>query len=60
MSDRVEREYHAIVWTKDVQHGQRVTIWAADLDEARKRLEQQYGQGTVFDLHNEEDANRPR
>ena len=54
-------EYRAIIWTTDASTpGQRVTVVAKGLDEARKKLEGQYGNGTVFDLHNEEDASRPR
>lgn len=61
MSEGREKEYKAIIWTKDLaQPGQRVTIVATSLDDAKKRLEVEHGEGTVFDLHNEEDANRPR
>lgn len=53
------REYKAIIWIAD-NPGKRVTMFANDLGEARNILEQLYGKGTVFDLHNEEDAEKPR
>jgi hypothetical protein len=61
MSERREKEYRAIIWTKDPERvGKRVVIWAIDLDTAKQRLEEEYGEGTVFALHNEDDANKPR
>lgn len=53
--------YHAIILdpTKN-KLGERVTILAESPLEAKKQLEKRYGKGMVFDLHNEEDANRPR
>jgi hypothetical protein len=56
-----KRRYRAIVWIEnDPQPGERVEILADDLDDALKLLELKYGQGNVFNLHNEEDANKPR
>ncbi len=56
-----EKLYHAIIWLPDPDvPGQRVTVIAKDLAEARVKLEVQYGKGNVYNLHNEEDANRPR
>ena len=50
-----------MIWLKDPnQPGKRVSVLAGSLDEARQLLEEQHGAGTVFDLHNEDDANRPR
>lgn len=55
------REYKAMVWVKGSNEpGKRVTVSAADLDEAHRLLVEQYGDGNVFDLHNEADADRPR
>jgi hypothetical protein len=54
------REYRAMIWKDDSARGQRVTVWASSLTEAKKLLEEKYGEGTVFDLHDEEDANKPR
>lgn len=53
--------YKAIILdrAKD-QLGERVTILAGSLREAKNLLEEQHGKGTVFDLHNEEDANQIR
>jgi ribosomal protein L31E len=53
--------YKAIIWKRDSDKpGERVTVDAENLKEAKEKLESQYGEGTVFDLHNEEDAARPR
>lgn len=54
------REYHAIIWIKDDVPGKRVSIFAKDVDDAFERLEEMHGKGTVFNLHNEEEANRKR
>ena len=40
--------------------GQRVTLLAESLDDAKRQLEAKFGKGHVFTLHNEEDAIRPR
>ena len=53
--------YKAIVWDVDQNvPGQRVNVLANDLAEAKSKLEAQYGEGRIFDLHNEEEATRPR
>ena len=50
-----------MIWEDDLQKpGQRVTVSAESLDDAMKQLEAKYGEGRVFNLHNEEDAARPR
>lgn len=60
MSDN-DKLYHAMIWTGDSSiPGQRVTVLAENLREAKKKLEQLHGEGNVYDLHNEEDAARPR
>ncbi len=38
----------------------RVTVVARNLDDATERLESEYGQGRVYSLWNEDDANKPR
>jgi hypothetical protein len=55
------RLYKAIILdrTKD-QLGERVAIMAASLGEAKNMLEEKHGKGTIFDLHNVEDANQVR
>jgi hypothetical protein len=59
--DSNERLYRAIIWIRGSDRpGQRVSVIARDLDEAKKKLESEYGEGNVFDLHNEEDAAAPR
>jgi hypothetical protein len=38
----------------------RATVFANSPEEAREKLEAEYGEGTVFLLHNPEDAANPR
>lgn len=53
--------YEAMIWIKDpTVAGQRVSVTAKSLEDAKSRLEAEYGKGTVFDLHSAEDANRSR
>jgi hypothetical protein len=53
--------YRAMVWSDGPdQPGRRVSVMAVSLDHARQQLEAEYGQGSVFDLHNDDDAARPR
>lgn len=55
------REYSAMIWVKDSnQPERRVTVWASDLMEAKRLLDDEHGAENVFDLHNKEDAERPR
>jgi len=59
--DRNVRPYRAMIWIRDSGGpGQRVSVLAENLKEAKEKLEAEYGEGNVFDLHNEEDAARPR
>jgi hypothetical protein len=51
--------YHAMIWIGD-RPGERVTIVAESLEDAREKLEAKYGKGTVFYLRNKEDEARPR
>lgn len=56
-----KRLYRAIVWGQNPdQPGERVSVFADDLDDAMKLLEEKYGKGNIFDLHNEQDAEKPR
>jgi hypothetical protein len=51
--------YKAIIWDDDpAKPGRRVSVPAENVQDAKKRLEEEYGEGHV--LHNEEDAVRPR
>jgi hypothetical protein len=53
--------YRAMIWKGESDYwGPRVTVLAETLEEAMEKLEAEYGKGTVFLLHNEEDAARPR
>jgi len=53
--------YKAMIWSDDPNKpGQRVTVMAESLEAAKNQLEKDYGEGHVFDLHNEEDATQPR
>ena len=50
-----------MIWEDDSRKpGRRVSVLAESLDQAKEQLEKEYGEGHVFDLHNEEDAARPR
>ena len=53
--------YHAMIWVHASDRpGQRVSVLAENLSDAKKKLEAEYGEGNVFDLHNEKDAAQPR
>jgi hypothetical protein len=57
----LEREYEAVIWTDDsTVPGKRVAIFAENSSAARRALEEIYGKGNVFNVHNEEDAAKPR
>jgi hypothetical protein len=53
--------YKAIIWDTDQSRpGKRVSVLAKDLGAAKEKLEEEYGKGCVFDLHNEEESSRLR
>lgn len=52
--------YKAIIWETSSSVGKGVDVIAESLDAARMKLEGEYGEGTVFDLHSEIDASTPR
>ena len=60
MSEKRTKEYRAIIWKDPNQPGQRVSVWATDGFEAKRLLEEEYGEGTVHDLYNEEEESKPR
>lgn len=61
MSERSQRLFKAVVWESDpAKPGKHVEVYAEDLTDAKLRLEEQYGKGNVFDLHNESDAEKAR
>ena len=55
------REYKAIVWVGDAA-GQRLTLLAKSLNDARAQISEKYGEGSnvIASIWNEEDARRPR
>jgi hypothetical protein len=56
-----DRLYLAIIYRiARYQDGQHVSVFAKDADEALIKLEAMYGQGTVHDLHNPDDAEEIR
>lgn len=55
-----QRTYKAMIWETPSSIGKRVTVTAESLDDARRKLEEEFGKGTVFDLHSEIDASMPR
>lgn len=58
---KTNRIYQAVVWQKGPdQTGERITLEAKDLDEAKNLLENQYGKDSVFSLYNAEDADKIR
>ena len=59
--ERNARPYKAMIWTPDQQvPGKEVEIVADSLDDAKEKLEAEYGKGNVYYLRNEEDAAKPR
>jgi hypothetical protein len=53
--------YKAIIWIRDSDKpGRHVEVLAETLAEAKEKLVAQYGKGNVFNLHNQEDSERPR
>ena len=55
-----EKLYDAIISTGRARPAQRVSILASDIQIAMEKLEAQYGKNNVFNLHNKEDAAKPR
>jgi hypothetical protein len=58
--DTVTKRHEAMIWTDSDKLGLRVTVVAESLTEAREQLEMEHGERTAFDLHSEDDAERPR
>jgi hypothetical protein len=52
--------YKAMIWLRDPNRPGRRASVAKPLEEAKEKLEAEYGEGKLFGLHNEEDAARPR
>jgi hypothetical protein len=54
------RRYDAIIWDAAGNPGVRVSVLAESIQEAKRLLEAEHGVWAVFNLHNEEDAAKPR
>jgi hypothetical protein len=55
-----QKTYIAVIWETPTSVGKRVTVVAESLDDALLKLEEEFGKGKVFNLHNEIDASMPR
>jgi hypothetical protein len=53
------RPYVGVIWIGE-EAGRRFEIFARSLDEAARKLRDEYGEGHVYTLYNEEDAKKPR
>jgi hypothetical protein len=56
---KTQREYIGMIWIAD-QPGIRLHLLATSLEEARALVIEQYGEGHVISLWNEDDAFGPR
>lgn len=57
--ERQNKEYVGIIWIGDGP-GIRLRVFAPSALEARQMVIDEYGEGHVITLRNEDDANRPR
>ena len=56
-----EREYRAIVWTSDpTLPGRRTTVWALSVADARRQLQEEFGDDICCVLQPDEEASQPR
>jgi hypothetical protein len=56
-----QKIYKAMIWDRSPDKpGERVSVLAENLSDAKRQLEEKYGKGNVYDLHNDEDANKAR
>lgn len=53
------REYVGFIWIAD-KPGIRLRVAANSLDDATSRVIEEYGEGHVISIWNEEDASKPR
>ena len=49
-----------VIWPNDDQPGVRFEIIAADLDEAKRLMEERFGVGHEYTLSNPDDEDKPR
>ena len=57
--DAREKEYVGYIWIDD-RPGERLSVWARSANEAGTKVVAAYGEGHVYSIRNEEDAQRPR
>lgn len=57
--DQTERRYVGMIWVGDGP-GIRLELFADSLEDARAKVEAEYGDGHSISLWNEEDAAKPR
>lgn len=57
--DPAVREYVGFIWIEN-NPGVRLRVLATSLDEAMLRVVEEYGEGHVVSIWNEEDAAKPR
>jgi hypothetical protein len=55
-----ERLYCGVIWCKNDVPGERFEIFAANLDEAKRIMEERFGEGHIYTLYNPEDAEKLR
>jgi len=55
-----QQTYKAMIWETPSSVGKRVAVMAESLEDARQKLQENYGESSVFDLHNEINASTPR
>ncbi|MFE7508435.1 hypothetical protein [Promicromonospora sp. NPDC057488] len=59
MTEQRQKEYVGIIWIGD-DPGIRLRVFAASGPEARAKVIEEYGEGHVITLRNNDDAKRPR
>jgi hypothetical protein len=54
------RVYQALVWVEGQDRGERLSLFATSLDDAKRQLKERYGQEIKSSIWNEDDARKPR
>jgi CRISPR/Cas system type I-B associated protein Csh2 (Cas7 group RAMP superfamily) len=61
MSEEIMKLYEGVIWMKGSDElGQRVSVYATGPLEAKKKVQEQYGNDIIVSLKNKEDSERPR
>lgn len=61
MSGEILKLYEGVIWRKGTDEpGQRVSVYAAGPLEAKKKVQEQYGNDIIVSLESKEDSERPR